>query len=114
MIRQYTEQQKIEIYNNPVRIEMMPHDKMTKAEQDELQNTLKRLMLIGADLADSAKNEWIDLNRVKTKYFKNFNDYLVCRENIGWKIACGESVDPEIEKRLQLETAWLKESKQPY
>ena len=32
MSRKYTEQQKIEIYNNPVRIEMMPHDKMTKAE----------------------------------------------------------------------------------
>lgn len=114
MNRKYTEQQKIEIYNNPVRLEMMPHDKMTKAEQDELQNKLKRLMLIGADLADSAKNEQIDLNSVKTKCFKNFNDYLVCRENIGWKIACEESVDPETEKRLQLETAWLKESKQPY
>ena len=41
MSRKYTEQQKIEIYNNPVRIEMMPHDKMTKAEQDGLQNTLE-------------------------------------------------------------------------
>lgn len=114
MSRNYTEKQKIELYNNPVRIQEMPHDKMTRTESDELQSSLKRLMLIGADLADGMQNDQVDLNSIKTKYFKNFNEYLICREDISWKIACGDAVDAETERKLQLETAWLQESKQYY
>ena len=76
-----------------------------------------RLGAIGVPLID---DRWLNpklaeetqkrIAKIKTKYFKTYQDYFIAQEKVRQQIEYGdEPVDIELEQKLVAETKWLRE-----
>lgn len=62
---------------------------------------------------DAGRGRIRDMTKIKTKYFKTYQDYFIAQEKVRQQIEYGdEPVDLELEQKLVAETKWLSSREQ--
>lgn len=118
--KEWTEEEKREVYGKPVDLSMLSHRQLTPEEVRTRLEESMRLGAIGVPLIDDrglhpelAKEMQKRIAKIKTKYFATYQDYWIAQEKVRQQIEYkDEPVDLELEKKLVVETKWLKESRQ--
>ena len=108
-----TEKEIQELCIGAVDLSTLSHRQPTTEESQAAYDRMTRLQDIGVKLMDAGRGRIRDVQRIKTKYFKTYQDYWIAQEKVRQQIEYKEEpVDLELEKKLVVETKWLRESRQ--
>lgn len=105
-----TEKEIQELCIGAVDLSTLSHRQPTPEESKAIYDRMTRLQNIGVKLIDAGRGHIRDMTKIKTKYFKTYQDYFIAQEKVRQQIEYGdEPVDLELEQKLVAETKWLRE-----
>lgn len=108
-----TEKEKHEFCMGAVDLSTLSHRQPTPEEAKAIYDRMTRLQDIGVKLIDAGRGHIRDMAKIKTKYFKTYQEYFIAQEKVRQQIEYGdEPVDIELEQKLVAETKWLREQHQ--
>lgn len=108
-----TEKEKHELCMGAVDLSTLSHRQPTPEESKAIYDRMTRLQNIGVKLIDAGRGHIRDMTKIKTKYFKTYDDYFMAQEKVRQQIEFKEEpVDLELEQKLIAETKWLREQHQ--
>lgn len=118
--KEWTEEEKQELYGKPIDLSLYDHSEL---QPEEVRTRLEESMRLGAIGVPLIDDRWLNpklaeetqkrIAKIKTKYFKTYQDYFIAQEKVRQQIEYGdEPVDLELEQKLIAETKWLREQHQ--
>ena len=116
----WTDEELTEFAMNPIDLSLYDH---SEPQPEEVRTRLEESMRLGAIGVPLIDDRWLNpklaeetqkrIAKIKTKYFKTYQDYFIAQEKVRQQIEYGdEPVDIELEQKLVAETKWLREQHQ--
>lgn len=116
----WTDEELAEFAMNPIDLSLYDH---SEPQPEEVRARLEESMRLGAIGVPLIDDRWLNpklaeetqkrIAKIKTKYFKTYQDYFIAQEKVRQQIEYGdEPVDLELEQKLVAETKWLREQHQ--
>ena len=116
----WTDEELAEFAMNPIDLSLYDH---SEPQPEEVRTRLEESMRLGAIGVPLIDDRWLNpklaeetqkrIAKIKTKYFKTYQDYFIAQEKVRQQIEYGdEPVDLELEQKLVAETKWLREQHQ--
>ena len=116
----WTDEELTEFAMNPIDLSLYDH---SEPQPEEVRTRLEESMRLGAIGVPLIDDRWLNpklaeetqkrIAKIKTKYFKTYQDYFIAQEKVRQQIEYGdEPVDLELEQKLVAETKWLREQHQ--
>lgn len=115
----WTDEELAESAMNPIDLPLYDH---SEPQPEEVRARLEESMRLGAIGVPLIDDRWLNpklaeetqkrIAKIKTKYFKTYQDYFIAQENVRRQIEFKhEPVDIDLEQRLIAETRWIKQQR---